>query len=865
MPTPFAVPDDIRDPRLAALLEQREWLARLAQSLVVDVAAADDLAPETLRVALERPPGDHAHPRAWLATVARQLARRIGLAGSNRSARERQAAQQEWQPATADVVARAELQHAVSSALLSLPEPYRTALLLRYIDDLPPRVIAKRTAAPVETVRTRLKRGVELMRARLTEARGAGGGGATVAAFMGALWMSTKLKLAATAVVLIGSSLATALLWSDPQPSLADAGATARERNAALATPVDVAAAPLAPAAMVEAMAATPANVRDVAAPPAPPAPPTTCDLTGIVVDARGAPVAGARILYDGDPDSLQFASMSELCRALPELPARAEALPAPPAGVPTAISAEDGTFRLEGLKSTPRGCLAAIHHEAGLAQLGGLPIDPQRPPAPVELVLADGVVLHGEVRDRAGEPLEAGVMVMQWRMDGDQRRREPVCTLKADPQGRYRSLPLPFRQLTLSAYAEGFNASHGKPITLDDDEREHRHDFVLERQTLLRGRIVLADGQPAPLTDVARPLLFTASQVEPFDGQAPPIGGETGLDREQSSYSSPSRHIEWVALWCGGALLGKTEVTTPGEGPDLVVDLGRIPQAALRGTLSLAVVAAEDGEPIESFELRLATPLLETGGAFVSPRRLATGGADRGADAASGRAEFGDLPLGNYELEVRAPGYATRLVAVTLDAARDRLPQRVELARPEAGISGRVVDTTGAPVANAAVDLLLPSGAVALPHPEFRVLTTLDGTFAFPSLARGDYLLVANPEQTIVAGKLAPAVARVTSGTADVTLALVPGVRVTVEALLPPGTMMLLFHARVVDATGLPVIGDRPGTTDYLFMGSRAELTLAPGNCTVELLAQGHRCDPVAFIAADGVRVQVEMTRLVK
>ena len=40
-------------------------------------------------------------------------------------------------------------------------------MLLRFWEDLPPREIAKRMQAPVETVRTRIKRGLQELRGSL--------------------------------------------------------------------------------------------------------------------------------------------------------------------------------------------------------------------------------------------------------------------------------------------------------------------------------------------------------------------------------------------------------------------------------------------------------------------------------------------------------------------------------------------------------------------------------------------------------------------------------------------------------------------------------------------------------------------------
>ena len=54
--------------------------------------------------------------------------------------------------------------------MLDLDEPYQTTMLLRFFEDLPPRVVAERMGVPVETVRTRTKRACETLRARLARA-----------------------------------------------------------------------------------------------------------------------------------------------------------------------------------------------------------------------------------------------------------------------------------------------------------------------------------------------------------------------------------------------------------------------------------------------------------------------------------------------------------------------------------------------------------------------------------------------------------------------------------------------------------------------------------------------------------------------
>jgi RNA polymerase sigma-70 factor (ECF subfamily) len=149
-----------------ALLAHADWVRGLARSLVADSAAADDLVQDTWAAALQRPPGD-GPLRGWLATVLRRLARQGRRDAGRRRRREQQAAKSEAQPATSDVVARAALHGDLVQAVLALHEPYRTVILKRFFDGLPPREIAESEGAPVATVNSRITRGLELLRGRL--------------------------------------------------------------------------------------------------------------------------------------------------------------------------------------------------------------------------------------------------------------------------------------------------------------------------------------------------------------------------------------------------------------------------------------------------------------------------------------------------------------------------------------------------------------------------------------------------------------------------------------------------------------------------------------------------------------------------
>jgi RNA polymerase sigma-70 factor (ECF subfamily) len=151
--------------------ENRGFLRALARSLLADPERADDVVQDAWLAALKRPPRAGVPLRSWLAAVVRNRAYRVGREEARRARRERAAAQREWVRPADDVVEAEAARQEVVRALLGLEEPYRTVLLLRYYDDLKPREIAARLGLPGPTVRTRIERGLKLLRGRLDAGR----------------------------------------------------------------------------------------------------------------------------------------------------------------------------------------------------------------------------------------------------------------------------------------------------------------------------------------------------------------------------------------------------------------------------------------------------------------------------------------------------------------------------------------------------------------------------------------------------------------------------------------------------------------------------------------------------------------------
>jgi RNA polymerase sigma-70 factor (ECF subfamily) len=152
---------------------QRDWVRGVARALVADPGLAEDLEQQVWVKALEHPPQIRRSVRAWLGTVLRNAAADLRRAAGLRDRHERGASSREATvPAAGDVVAEAEALRLVVDAVLALREPYRTTLLLRFYEDLAPAAIARRLDVPLETVRTRLRRGMVELRESLDEGRG---------------------------------------------------------------------------------------------------------------------------------------------------------------------------------------------------------------------------------------------------------------------------------------------------------------------------------------------------------------------------------------------------------------------------------------------------------------------------------------------------------------------------------------------------------------------------------------------------------------------------------------------------------------------------------------------------------------------
>jgi RNA polymerase sigma factor (sigma-70 family) len=735
--------------RLEALLEHADWVRRLARSLVADPARAEDVAQETWLAALRSPPAETGHLRAWLGAVVRNAARRSGRSEERRGRREAAAARDEALPSAAELVEQADLQRGIAALVIALEEPYRGTLLLRYYQGLGPAEIAARTGVPLNTVRTRLARGLEQLRERLdrrfesrgawltalaplaaTHAPGVLAGSAVVSSgtALGAVLMSAKVKWAFVAV-----AACLGLGWWVSRDEFAT---PEREVAARVAGALDVLVTPPPPVA-----SASDERVAQAGSPAAPeassPPPRVTTVIRGRCVDLQGIPRAGLELewvdehearLADGSlfagpvqipltPELLALANdAAGLAAAHPELSGArgvAEALRGEPLQRPRVWTAADGTFEIsQDVSAVPRelgldpALLAGV---AGLLTRGGdvalvrrdlvllARVRVDEVPEPL-FIIAETLELKGRVVDSAGRGLSGAQARWDFRPEGlgrfpyvvtgsSQRHGLSFC----DEQGNFEFVSVP-------AGTSGFVRFSAPGFTTEalsiPEHSQHDLEIVLEAesteaQVRLSGRVVHADGRPA-----------AGAQVD-FGQDGCRADADGRFELRLTTGARPETSLTAFATGARPGTLARFGERILAEGTSVegvVLVLGEA-LPAIR-----ARVLDEDGRPCAGW----SAALLDAEPWGTSNRSLESMAADEPLQVrtdAEGRVAFGGLLEHPYR--VRAWSQET---LVALESGPVQPGGEVELRVPASPlvdlVVGRVVSRRGIPVGNASIVL---------------------------------------------------------------------------------------------------------------------------------------------------------------
>ena len=154
------------------LLQHGLFVRKLAHGLLGDAHAAEDVAQETWMRYLERPPSEDRRLQSWLRTVIKNRVVNLHRAASRRTDRERLSARPEAVGGAEEKLELSETLRSVVEAVLALEEPYRETILARYWRGLAVAEVAAECGASAATVRSREKRALEKLRARLDRESG---------------------------------------------------------------------------------------------------------------------------------------------------------------------------------------------------------------------------------------------------------------------------------------------------------------------------------------------------------------------------------------------------------------------------------------------------------------------------------------------------------------------------------------------------------------------------------------------------------------------------------------------------------------------------------------------------------------------
>ncbi len=670
------------DPRSEKLLAHGRFLRGLARSLVAESDRAEDLVQDTWTVALERPPRHDRALGSWLASILRRLAVTRGRREGERASREAEAARPEVNdavPGPVEVAAELELQRRVFECVERLREPYKSTIFLRYYRGLEPQVIAAQEGVPVKTVKTRLLRGLDLLRADLDRLHG-GRREAWVALLL-PMARATPVPLGngappsassplAPAAVLAAGALAVAAGWTlfslwtgGPEIQRDDLAPTpAAPPSAAESTartlPDDGPPAARARTALDRPHASWPARA--------------SARLKGRVLDAAGDPLLGAEVAAHSLWSSAQGRDHHEP----PYVEARGgEARSeAAPEGASTRTDAA-GAFELV----LPDAGFLRLDVEAdGFAPLGRkLVLFPEQELDLDAIVLMRGVRLAGRVRDADGRPL-AGAEVWQERLDegltlgSGSPRLELVA--RTDERGAFAVNRQAVGPWSLAIREDEHPVAWAAGETSCAGERTDDVEIVLEEGVSVAGR-VRGEIDPGSRAFVLALLLRRA---EP--GERIPTAAEFGARRipvgEDGAFTvkglDPETEVE-LSLQIEDASGNLRLASAPrrARAGETSVEL----EPSRGGTISFQVVDARSAAPLAGVEARI-----EIGG--TGPWKARELVARRSDEQGRVRLESPGPDLGSgARVVVRADGYRSRLLEdPSLSPLAERDLGRIEL-----------------------------------------------------------------------------------------------------------------------------------------------------------------------------------------
>jgi RNA polymerase sigma factor (sigma-70 family) len=593
----------------------------------------------------------------WLHGVACRVARRAGRLAARRVGRER----------TGEMLERVEgrdcspgeveeLKAAIDEEIQRLPEKLRLPIVLCHLEGLTQPEAAIRLRTTPDSIRGRLARGRERLRARLTRRGFAPTGVPLALEFAGE---SASHMLPAS---LIEASLRMVKVGAVPTASVAIL--TDGVFRAMSLSKLKTTAAALISVAAVAAAAAGFAGRKPEASerplvivePPRAVADVPADRPRSVRVEARDlltdAPIAGVQIQFNPSTGRLVKAATDASGLATFDVPA-------------------EGELRFFQAFASKAGFVSLV---SGWNKSGS----DSRPRDHFLLRMEKATTVSGRVLDQGGQPVADARVVIEVEKrypKSDQRVLSQNETARTDAEGRWSFASVP-------AEPDAIRFAIYHPLHLTDRTSFHVEEFkdraalhdgsavlgIDSPGTLIRGEVLRPDGRPAPGAEVYH------GTGRRFGNSIPPIKADA-----QGRF----------ALGIKPGTITSVTAQVPGFGP--VGQELRVGHEAQKITLKLASPRVLTGRVVDRAGKPIAGTRVSVGWSPVGPTH-----SDRGAEAvadqfttdADGRFSWSDAPEGNVSAELWAPGYL---------GVKDSILS--------AGSENRIVLTAATPVKGSVVD----------------------------------------------------------------------------------------------------------------------------------------------------------------
>lgn len=491
-----------------------------------------------------------------------------------------------------------------------------------------------------------------------------------------------------------------------------------------------------------------------------------TC--TGKVVDAKGAPLAGATVeAFHFEPDGGRGAMYVH------------------PVG--KTVTAGDGRFGFKVLKGRVWARAVIIAHKKGLAL--GWANWSRRAPRELSLALGKGTVLAGTVVDKAGKPVpEAQVRAVLQVVGNDlgtlgvRRTLRPqlpggLLTTRTDRQGRFRLTGIPeFAMAELCVVAEGKARTRGsRGWRRRPEYRSGQTDIriVLPEEGRISGMVVdKKTGKPVPGVR-----LMAASSGRWWVPSGIDEEVATGKDgRFSIRHLLAGRHfVRNLRPRIGPERWAPVQIPVDVKSGETVRGIKL--ELSAGGVLEASVRDANTGDPIVGASVRVEVGQRSARGVQeTTETRTGLGGVARMR-----------LPPGRHSASVSAPGYRYARIPVLngfriIEGKTTRLP--IELRR-DSVLKGVLRDAAGKPVGGA--EIVDGPFLVSYGHERGRFEVPLTAVWR-------DHQIIARLAERNLAG-----IEIVQEPKAEVQVTLAPGARI---------------FGRVVDPKGKPIAGAVVGTS---------------------------------------------------